>query len=44
MRPSRNLFCNAVDHRAAHPQRLTAQQDEATMRSLRFPFDINHRR
>jgi len=41
-RPSRNLFHNAVDHEAAEPQRLTTQHDEATMWSLRFPFDVSH--
>jgi hypothetical protein len=38
-RPSRNLFHHAVDHEAAEHQRPTTQRDEATMRSLRFPFD-----
>jgi hypothetical protein len=37
--PSRNLFHNAVNHEAAVHHRPTIQRDEATMRSLRFPFD-----
>ncbi len=38
-RPSRNLFHNAVNHGAAERESPTTQRDEATMRSLRFPFD-----
>jgi hypothetical protein len=38
-RPSRNLFHNAANHEAAEHQRPATQRDEATMRSLRFPFD-----
>jgi hypothetical protein len=38
-RPSRNLFDHAVDREAAKPQHPRVQRDEASMRSLRFPFD-----
>ena len=38
-RPSRNLFDHAVDREAAKPQHPPVQRDEASMRSLRFPFD-----
>jgi hypothetical protein len=38
-RPSRNLFHHAVNRGAEEHQRPTAQRDEASMRSLRFPFD-----
>jgi len=38
-RPSRDLFQHAVNHEAAEHQRPTTQRDEASMRSLRFPFD-----
>ena len=38
-RPSRNLFYNAANHEPAEHQRPATQRDEATMRSLRFPFD-----
>ena len=43
-RPSQNLFHNAANHEAAERQRPTAQRDETTMRSLRFPFDEDERR
>lgn len=42
-RPSRNPFHDAVNHEAAD-HHLTTQRDEATMRSLRFPFDEENRR
>lgn len=42
--PSMNPFPNAVNHEAGQPQHLTTQHDEATMRSLRFPFNVNNRR
>ena len=38
-RPSRDLFPDAVNHRAGEHQCPTTQRDEAAMRSLRFPFD-----
>lgn len=38
-RPSRDLFPHAVNHEAAEHQRPATQRDEATMWSLRFPFD-----
>jgi hypothetical protein len=38
-RPSRNLFHHAVNRGAEEQQQPTAQRDEASMRSLRFPFD-----
>ena len=38
-RPSRNLFHHAVNREAEEDQQPTAQRDEASMRSLRFPFD-----
>jgi hypothetical protein len=37
--PSRDLFHHAVNHEAAEHQRPNTRRDEATMRSLRFPFD-----
>jgi hypothetical protein len=37
--PSRDLFHHTIDQGAAQYPRLTIQRDEATMRSLRFPFD-----
>ena len=42
--PSMNPFPNAVNHEASQPQHVTTQHDEATMRSLRFPFNVNNRR
>ena len=38
-RPSRHLFHDAVNLEAAEHDPPTTQRDEATMRSLRFPFD-----
>lgn len=38
-RLSRDLFQPAVDRQTAQDQHPTTQRDEATMRSLRFPFD-----
>lgn len=38
-RPSRDLFHHAVERRVVEKQQPTTQHDEATMRSLRFPFD-----
>jgi len=43
-RPSRSLFYNAVNHKAAEQAPPNTRRDEATMRSLRFPFDeVNSR-
>jgi hypothetical protein len=38
-RPSRDLFHHTINQEAGEYPRPTIQRDEATMRSLRFPFD-----